>query len=78
LFLKLAAWHRLYRREKDIPIDMLELPNKSEKILQFAWEPRGTRFALLHGDGARPTGEPPPPPVPRRRGGAQGHQPINR
>lgn len=42
--------------EKDIPIDMLELPNKSEKILQFAWEPRGSRFAVLHGEGARPTG----------------------
>ena len=36
---------------------MLELPNKSEKIQQFAWEPRGSRFALLHGDGSRPTGE---------------------
>lgn len=45
-------------REKDIPIDMLELPNKSEKIQQFAWEPRGSRFALLHGDGNRPTGAP--------------------
>lgn len=42
-------------REKDIPIDMLELPNKGEKILQFAWEPRGSRFALLHGDGGRPS-----------------------
>ncbi|PRW39159.1 Eukaryotic translation initiation factor 3 subunit B [Chlorella sorokiniana] len=42
-------------REKDTPIDMLELPNKSEKIQQFAWEPRGSRFALLHGDGSRPT-----------------------
>jgi len=36
---------------------MLELANKSEKIQQFAWEPRGSRFALLHGDGSRPTGE---------------------
>lgn len=42
-------------REKDIPIDMLELPNKSEKILQLEWEPRGSRFAVLHGEGARPT-----------------------
>lgn len=43
--------------EKDIPIDMLELPNKSEKIMQLAWEPRGSRFAVLHGEGSRPTGE---------------------
>lgn len=42
-------------REKDTPIDMLELTNKSEKILQFAWEPRGSRFAVLHGEGSRPT-----------------------
>lgn len=40
---------------------MLELPNKSEKIQQLAWEPRGSRFALLHGEGNRPTGEGPEP-----------------
>lgn len=49
------------RSEKDIPIDMLELPNKSEKVLQLAWEPRGSRFAVLHGDGARPNGVCGPP-----------------
>lgn len=42
-------------REKDVPIDMLELPNKSEKIVQLAWEPKGTRFAILHGEGTRPS-----------------------
>jgi hypothetical protein len=47
-----------YRREKDIPIDMLELPNKGEKIHQLAWEPRGHRFAILHGEGNRPAGAP--------------------
>ena len=36
---------------------MLELPNKSEKVLQLAWEPRGSRFAVLHGEGSRPAGE---------------------
>lgn len=41
-------------REKDCPIDMLELPNKSEKIQDFAWESKGSRFAILHGEGARP------------------------
>ena len=35
---------------------MLELPNKSEKIQQLAWEPKGSRFALLHGEGNRPAG----------------------
>jgi translation initiation factor 3 subunit B len=28
---------------------MLELPNKAEKISAVAWEPRGHRFAVLHG-----------------------------
>uniref|UniRef100_A0A383V8L2 Eukaryotic translation initiation factor 3 subunit B n=2 Tax=Tetradesmus obliquus TaxID=3088 RepID=A0A383V8L2_TETOB len=42
-------------REKDIPMDVLELPNKSEKVLSFAWEPKGHRFALVHGDSARPS-----------------------
>jgi translation initiation factor 3 subunit B len=42
-------------REKDIPMDVLELPNKSEKVLSFAWEPKGHRFAIVHGDTARPS-----------------------
>jgi hypothetical protein len=33
---------------------VLELPNKSEKVLSFAWEPKGHRFAIVHGDTARP------------------------
>lgn len=41
-------------RERDIPMEVLELPNKSEKIIAFAWEPRGHRFAVVHGEGARP------------------------
>jgi len=40
-------------REKDIPIDVLELPKKTDKILAFAWEPHGTRFAVVHGEGPR-------------------------
>jgi translation initiation factor 3 subunit B len=35
-------------------MDVLELPNKSERVVSFAWEPRGHRFAVVHGDGARP------------------------
>ncbi|PSC71923.1 Eukaryotic translation initiation factor 3 subunit B [Micractinium conductrix] len=42
-------------REKDCPIDMLELPNKSEKIMALTWEPKGHRFAVLHGEGSRPS-----------------------
>ncbi|KAF8067212.1 R1 [Scenedesmus sp. PABB004] len=40
--------------EQDIPLDVLELPNKADKVLSFAWEPRGHRFALVHGDTGRP------------------------
>lgn len=35
-------------------LQVLELPNKSEKVLSFAWEPKGHRFAIVHGDTARP------------------------
>lgn len=41
-------------REKDCPMDVLELENKAEKIVAFAWEPKGHRFAVIHGDAARP------------------------
>lgn len=40
-------------RDKDIPMEVLELPNKSEKVHTFAWEPKGHRFAVVHGDGPR-------------------------
>ncbi|KAL4518998.1 hypothetical protein Ndes2526A_g00106 [Nannochloris sp. 'desiccata'] len=42
-------------RQRNVPVDMLELPNKTEKILGVAWEPHGHRFAVLHGDPARPS-----------------------
>jgi translation initiation factor 3 subunit B len=42
-------------REKNVPVDMLELPNKAEKILTVAWEPKGHRFAILHGEVQRPS-----------------------
>ena len=41
-------------REPNCPMEVLELPNKAEKIVAFAWEPKGHRFAIIHGDGARP------------------------
>lgn len=40
-------------REKDIPMEVMELPNKSEKIVAFAWEPHGIRFVVVHGEGPR-------------------------
>ena len=40
--------------EPDCPMEVLELPDKNEKIVAFAWEPKGHRFAVIHGDGARP------------------------
>lgn len=42
-------------RQRNVPVDMLELPNKAEKITGLAWEPRGHRFALMHGDSTRPS-----------------------
>ena len=42
-------------RDKDIPMEVFELPNKSEKVHSFAWEPKGHRFAIVHGDGPRPS-----------------------
>ncbi|KAK8445415.1 hypothetical protein SEVIR_9G321100v4 [Setaria viridis] len=41
-------------KERDIPIEVLELENKNDKIIAFAWEPKGHRFAIIHGDGPRP------------------------
>lgn len=41
-------------KEKDIPIEDLELENKNDKIIAFAWEPKGHRFAIIHGDNPRP------------------------
>ncbi|XP_075646097.1 eukaryotic translation initiation factor 3 subunit B-like [Castanea sativa] len=41
-------------RERDIPIEVFELENKNDKIIAFAWEPKGHRFAVIHGDNPRP------------------------
>ncbi|MCO5602862.1 hypothetical protein L7F22_057001 [Adiantum nelumboides] len=40
--------------ERDIPIEVLELENKNDKIVVFAWEPKGHRFAIIHGVGPKP------------------------
>ncbi|GAB2300311.1 Eukaryotic translation initiation factor 3 subunit B [Dionaea muscipula] len=41
-------------KERDIPIEDLELESKNDKIIAFAWEPKGHRFAVIHGDNPRP------------------------
>ncbi|GJP44939.1 hypothetical protein CLOM_g4337 [Closterium sp. NIES-68] len=41
-------------KERDIPIEVLELENKNDKVIDFAWEPKGHRFAVIHGDGPKP------------------------
>ncbi|CAH9101713.1 unnamed protein product [Cuscuta europaea] len=41
-------------KERDIPIEVLELDNKNDKIIAFAWEPKGHRFAVIHGDNPKP------------------------
>ncbi|XP_058742411.1 eukaryotic translation initiation factor 3 subunit B-like [Vicia villosa] len=41
-------------KERDIPIEVLELENKNDKVIAFAWEPKGHRFAVIHGDNPKP------------------------
>ncbi|MCL7040899.1 hypothetical protein MKW94_002648 [Papaver nudicaule] len=37
----------------NIPIEVLELENKNESIIAFVWEPKGCRFAIIHGDALK-------------------------
>ncbi|XP_055507092.1 eukaryotic translation initiation factor 3, subunit Ba [Leucoraja erinacea] len=37
-------------REKQVPVDVVEM---KEGIIAFAWEPNGSRFAVLHGEVPR-------------------------
>ncbi|XP_014680977.1 PREDICTED: eukaryotic translation initiation factor 3 subunit B-like [Priapulus caudatus] len=39
-------------REKQIPVDVVEL---KEPIIAFAWEPVGSKFAVIHGESTRIT-----------------------
>ncbi|GAB2216124.1 hypothetical protein Droror1_Dr00023892 [Drosera rotundifolia] len=41
-------------KERDIPIEVLELENKNDKIIAFAWETKGHRFGVIHGDHPKP------------------------
>jgi len=35
--------------EKDFPTEVLAISEK-EKVINFSWEPKGTRFAIIHAD----------------------------
>lgn len=37
-------------REKDIPIEVIEV---DDNIVAFSWEPQGSRFAIIHGEGMK-------------------------
>ena len=45
-------------------MEVLELPCKTEKVVDFAWEPKGSRFAVLYGEPGVPVSVayPIPPP----------------
>jgi len=38
-------------KEKNVPVEILEM---EDEVIAFAWEPKGHRFALIHGNPARP------------------------
>mmetsp|Transcript_28808 Transcript_28808/g.84433 ORF Transcript_28808/g.84433 Transcript_28808/m.84433 type:complete len:691 (+) Transcript_28808:11-2083(+) len=38
-------------RDRNVAIEVLELEPKETRIIAFAWEPKGVRFALISGDG---------------------------
>jgi len=39
-------------RQKDVPVEVLEI---EDNIVAFAWEPVGSRFAIIHGHPVRPS-----------------------
>jgi len=38
-------------REKETPVEMLEI---KEQIIAFSWEPKGNKFAIVHGETPKP------------------------
>jgi translation initiation factor 3 subunit B len=34
-------------KEKNVPVEILEM---EDEVIAFAWEPKGHRFALIHGN----------------------------
>lgn len=49
-----TMFHIFSMRDKDTPLETIELPNPKDKVITFAWEPRGHRLAIVHGEGNRP------------------------
>ena len=46
---------KLFRiKGRDIPIEVLELENKNEKIIAFVGDPKGHQRAIIYGDIPRP------------------------
>lgn len=41
-------------KERDIPVEVLTLKDGNDQIVDFAWEPKGHRFAVIHGDQTIP------------------------
>ncbi|KAK9269021.1 hypothetical protein L1049_001211 [Liquidambar formosana] len=41
-------------KKPGIPIEDFELENKNDNIIAFAWEPKGDRFAIIHGMSQKP------------------------
>jgi translation initiation factor 3 subunit B len=40
----------LKSKSGEVTNDLLELPNKNDKVLQVAWEPKGHRFSVIHAE----------------------------
>uniref|UniRef100_A0A6Q2Y1D4 Eukaryotic translation initiation factor 3 subunit B n=1 Tax=Esox lucius TaxID=8010 RepID=A0A6Q2Y1D4_ESOLU len=40
-------------REKQVPVDVVEMKGDPESKNAFAWEPNGSKFAVLHGESPR-------------------------
>mmetsp|Transcript_18275 Transcript_18275/g.61120 ORF Transcript_18275/g.61120 Transcript_18275/m.61120 type:complete len:686 (-) Transcript_18275:133-2190(-) len=40
-------------RDRNVAIEVLELEPKETRIIAFAWEPKGVRFALISGEGPK-------------------------
>ncbi|RZC52594.1 hypothetical protein C5167_021031 [Papaver somniferum] len=48
-----ASFELFRMKERDIPIEVLELESKNDNIMAFAWEPKGHRFAIIHGEARK-------------------------
>ena len=54
---KKSQYHgfELFRtKEAGCPMEVMDPPDKNVRVQDFAWEPKGNRFAIIHGDTGRP------------------------